>query len=220
VDRDRIRRIGIDDDQIVDAIRFTRESQPRIADHGLQVRRAVLDVGEIFRIARGIDHRLIDLEEFPGLAGFRRASQRARAQPDHRDAQRRTLALAQRRDRLPDASIPVVVGDRLGPARSPGCRRRSGISAHRVSWCRASARDTGRVASPRSCGRRKSCARFPRVRRRTDRRGSAPTPPRRWRRFSSGLRSSRAPAAPRARRRRRSPRPGCRRSQCMVLPSE
>ena len=155
------------------------EGQPRVADHRLQVRLAVPDIGEIFRIARGIDHGLVDLEELPGLARLGGAGQRARAEPDHRDAQRRALALADRRDRLPDAAILVIIGDRLGPA---GHRRAVVVLEflrRRGSWCRASARDTGRAASPRSCGRRRSCARFPPGRRRPDRPGSAPAPARR-----------------------------------------
>ncbi len=94
----------------------SRERQPRVADHRLQIRRAVPDVGEIFRILRGIDHRLIDLEELPVLARLGGAGERARAEPDHRDAQRTALALAHRRDRLTDAAVLVVIGDRLGPA--------------------------------------------------------------------------------------------------------
>ena len=39
---------------------------------------------------------------------------------DHGHAQRRALALADRRDRLTDAAVLVIVGDRLGP---PGDRR-------------------------------------------------------------------------------------------------
>ena len=77
---------------------------------------AGLDVGEVFRIARGIDHGLVDLEELPILAGLRGADQRAGAEPDHGNAQRRALALADRRNRLTDAAVLVIVGDRLGLA--------------------------------------------------------------------------------------------------------
>src|SRR5439155_267771 len=60
-------------------------------------------------------HRLVDLEKFPVFARLGSAGQRAGAEPDHRHLQRRSLALADRGDRLPDAAVLVVVGDRLGP---------------------------------------------------------------------------------------------------------
>src|SRR5205085_12688294 len=60
------------------------EGEPRIADNGLEVGRAALDVAEIFRIAGGIDHGLVDLEVLPVLAGLGGAGQRAAADADHR----------------------------------------------------------------------------------------------------------------------------------------
>src|SRR3954466_14843393 len=109
MDRDRIRRIGIDDDEIISAVRLLREGEAGIADHRLQARHAARYVAEILRIACRVDHGLVDLEEGPALAGLGGAGERARSDADRRDLQRRALALAHRADGLTDAAILVIV---------------------------------------------------------------------------------------------------------------
>src|SRR6516162_7446668 len=111
--RDRIRRIGVHDDQVVDVVGLLRKGEPRVADHRLHVGIAIGDVSEIFRVARGIDHGLVDLEELPGLAGLGGTSERTGAEADHSDPQRRRLPLTDRRNYLTDTAILVVIGDRL-----------------------------------------------------------------------------------------------------------
>src|SRR4029077_5791785 len=98
---------------------LSREGQPSIADHRIEIGLAVADIGEKPGIARGIDHRLVDLEEFPALARTGGAGQRTGTEPDHSHAKRRSLAFADRRDRPTDAAVLVIVGDRLRATRDP-----------------------------------------------------------------------------------------------------
>ena len=116
MDGNRIRGIGIDDDEVVKSVGLLGEGQPCVTDHRLETGLATLDEGEIFRIARGIDHGLVDLEEPPVFARLRGAGQRTGTEADDGDTNGSTLACANRADGAADTSVLVIIRDRLRPS--------------------------------------------------------------------------------------------------------
>src|SRR5690606_7278678 len=76
----------IDDDEVEAFRLLLRDRQPRIADHDVRLRLAVVQKAELLRRAGDLHHKRIDLEEAPMLTHLRVAGERAGAEPDDAEA--------------------------------------------------------------------------------------------------------------------------------------
>src|SRR3546814_1277324 len=85
MERDRVRRKGVDDDDVEMARGLLRDPEPRVANDDRGARRAVGKEGEFFGIARDVDHHRIDLEDRPVLPRLAVTGERPRPQPDDPD---------------------------------------------------------------------------------------------------------------------------------------
>src|SRR3546814_8903827 len=82
MERDRVRRKGVEDDDVEMARGLLRDPEPRVANDDRGARRAVGKEGEFFGIARDVDHHRIDLEDRPVLPRLAVTGERPRPQPD------------------------------------------------------------------------------------------------------------------------------------------
>src|SRR3546814_14236579 len=82
MERDGVRRKGVDDDDVEMARGLPGDSKPRVADDDRRARRAVGEEGEFFGIARDVDHYRIDIADRPVLPGLAVTGERPRPEAD------------------------------------------------------------------------------------------------------------------------------------------
>src|SRR6266478_6288023 len=99
---------SIQDDHVKAPIGLAGQGEAGIAEYDVSLARAIPYESKQRGVFRDRDHRGVDIEEGPALAGALVARDRASAQPDHRDAPGEPRA-AHALEELTQWTVPVVI---------------------------------------------------------------------------------------------------------------